>query len=1098
MHRPIAYSIRLAVLVLLVLAAGTLRLAGAEALLPMPQLAAGDAAGSVAPSPASPAPVRKTSPPPASPVPQPEASSPAAPLMAPPRTIADITEILDKQKPDPAKRAANFAAADKEPPKGLEPAALADFYFQRGLAAGEIGRSQQRLADLKQASELGKRANIAPALLGAYLQQLTGALQGAGDTRAALELVDERLRLMAQSQQLTALFGLYAQKISLALTLGQLAMASDAMAQAEAFMGTYSNLQRVPTHMRDAARTTLLSARAQIAQDTGRYAEAEATLREALSLFTKNVLPNEGQFPVAPGTFADARDRYLNGLTLSLMSQGRLIEAEAESRRSLLGRLERRGRYAAESATEILLLAQVLYEQGRYAEAERLADAARDILENLGHGKGSGFLANTRRWIAQSQSAAGKHEATQATYAALERDIGDEPGLRRKFLDGNINYGLVLLRSNRSEEAIRIIQNVAEQNAKRLGEKAYATAEARGWLGAALVRAGQNDRALKEFLMALPILTSASREANDNSEAGGSIAERDRRAQKIIEAYLGLLADSKGAAAAAETFHLAEAVRGRSVERALAASAARGAASDPALAELVRREQDAQKQIAALQGMLTNVLSLPTNEQDQAAVQKLREQIDQLRDARARLREEIERSFPDYVNLIDPRPATIEQAQKSLRPGEALIATYAGEERLFVWAIPQQGSAAFAAAKVGDREIASMVSELRKALDPNASSLEEVPEFDLAMAYKLYELILKPIETGWGKAEGLMFVPHKALGQLPMALLVTEPIKLPAKTKLPFAHYKAVPFLVRKVAVTQLPSVASLATLRSLPPPKGARIAFIGFGDPWFSPEQAEQALAEANPGPLKTRGAPKTAQLQTRGIPLVRRSAPATQGVNSAELAMLPRLPDTAEEVRNIALALNADLTKDVILGAAANEKTVRSMNLADRRIIVFATHGLVPGDLNGLTQPALALSSPAVAKIDGDGLLTMEKILGLKLNADWVVLSACNTATAAGAGAEAVSGLGRAFFYAGTRALLVSNWPVETSSAKTLTTDLFRRQAEKAGLGRGEAMRQAELALIDGPGYLDPESKAPLFSYAHPIFWAPFTVVGDGGSTL
>jgi CHAT domain-containing protein len=233
---------------------------------------------------------------------------------------------------------------------------------------------------------------------------------------------------------------------------------------------------------------------------------------------------------------------------------------------------------------------------------------------------------------------------------------------------------------------------------------------------------------------------------------------------------------------------------------------------------------------------------------------------------------------------------------------------------------------------------------------------------------------------------------------------------------------------------------------------------------------------------------------LQTRGLPLVRRNAPATQSVDSAELGMLPRLPDTADEVKGIALALNADAS-DVILGAQANERNVKSMDLSNRRVVMFATHGLIPGDLNGLTQPALALSAPNVADVDGDGLLTLDEVLGLKLNADWVVLSACNTATGDGAGAEAVSGLGRAFFYAGTRALLVSNWPVETTSARALTTDLFARQARDPALARAQALRQAMAGLIDGNGYVDPASRATVFAYAHPIFWAPFSLVGDGG---
>ena len=168
------------------------------------------------------------------------------------------------------------------------------------------------------------------------------------------------------------------------------------------------------------------------------------------------------------------------------------------------------------------------------------------------------------------------------------------------------------------------------------------------------------------------------------------------------------------------------------------------------------------------------------------------------------------------------------------------------------------------------------------------------------------------------------------------------------------------------------------------------------------------------------------------------------------------------------------------------ADEDLVKSTKLSDRRVIVFATHGLVPGDLNGLSEPALALSAPEVTGGKSDGLLTLSEILSLELDADWVVLSACNTGSASGAGAEAVSGLGRAFFYAGTRAVLVSHWPVETTSAKKLTTSLFRRQAAAPDLSRAAALQQAALQLIDEV-FSNPETGAPLFSYAHPFFGHP-----------
>ena len=223
-------------------------------------------------------------------------------------------------------------------------------------------------------------------------------------------------------------------------------------------------------------------------------------------------------------------------------------------------------------------------------------------------------------------------------------------------------------------------------------------------------------------------------------------------------------------------------------------------------------------------------------------------------------------------------------------------------------------------------------------------------------------------------------------------------------------------------------------------------------------------------------------------------RAAPHPSDVDTTEFALLPRLPDTRAELYAIARALGADPSRALFLGKQANEHNVETMDLSRFRIVAFATHGLLPGDLEGLTQPALALTAPAIAGVEGDGLLTLEKILPLRLDADWVVLSACNTAAGAGAGAEAASGLGRAFFYAGTRALLVTNWSVHSASARELISDLFRRQSAEPQLPRAEALRLAMMAMLDGPGFVDETGKT-LFTYAHPLFWAPYSILGDGG---
>jgi len=467
-------------------------------------------------------------------------------------------------------------------------------------------------------------------------------------------------------------------------------------------------------------------------------------------------------------------------------------------------------------------------------------------------------------------------------------------------------------------------------------------------------------------------------------------------------------------------------------------------------------------------------------------VAELRARAATLDRARRTVAERVAMEFPAFVQLTNPSPVTLDRARGAIRPGEALIATYVASDRTFVWAIPFRGPVAFAAVPLGAKALATDVSRLRGALDPGVRTLGDIPAFDVALAHRLYATLLAPVAEGWRGAESVIVVPHGPLAQIPFTLLVTRPTEMPPERDELFASYRAVPWLVRRHAVTVLPSVNALVTLRNLPPSARARRPFVGFGDPYFSPEQARAP---------RERTAVAAAALSQRGVPITLRDL-RVENLASARLAILPRLPDTADEILGIAGALGADPGRDVFLGERANEAAVKALDLTAYRVIAFATHGLVPGALDGLTQPALALSAPEVAKVGGDGLLTTEEILALRLNADWVVLSACNTASGQGVGAEAISGLGRAFFYAGARALLVSAWPVETSSARVLTTELFRRQRADPRLTRAGALQQTMIAMIDEGRFTDPATGRVVFSYAHPIFWAPFMLVGESGA--
>jgi CHAT domain-containing protein len=184
-----------------------------------------------------------------------------------------------------------------------------------------------------------------------------------------------------------------------------------------------------------------------------------------------------------------------------------------------------------------------------------------------------------------------------------------------------------------------------------------------------------------------------------------------------------------------------------------------------------------------------------------------------------------------------------------------------------------------------------------------------------------------------------------------------------------------------------------------------------------------------------------------------------------------------------------------DVFLGARATETLIKKLNvegvLADRRVVHFATHGLVTSETervaNALAEPALILTPPQDANDADDGLLTASEVAQLNLDADWVVLSACNTAAGGEKGdVEALSGLARAFFYARARALLVSHWYVDSSATVALITRSFAELNADPTIGRAEALRRSMLALIATGG-----------RNAHPANWAPFVVVGEGGAS-
>jgi CHAT domain-containing protein len=1032
----------------------------------------------------------------------PDAALPAG-FIAPPRTISDITAILDSEKPDPALIEKLKVAADAKPSGKESRAELSQFYFDRATARSQLGRLADAIVDGNKATEAGRGA-IDAYLMGRLSQFLALQYLFAGDPRKALEIYQRELRETNVQGARGYAFSTNRQIVGILVQMGDVAQAEGYLrrslaliqeARTSGFPGWRTSYEKFGQTWEAEVEFT----RAMIFEARGQFTEAEASFRvmeQRKRAGLKAVLESDRPPPIS--TLLQSIDAAISGEARTKMRLGRLTEAEVDARRALLSRLKDTGKYNIATTRYIVSLADILVEQGRYKEAEQLTRVAIDIDRTVGIADDTQTTVTHLAHLASVLMLERKFGEANAIYAQIDRAVAKWDPQRQQVFELNPGRIFSLYASNQVEVGIAAAQQLLKRQVERFGENHFNAAFARGTLAIGLMRDDRDADALREFKAAIPVMMANAQENADDDDSTAIVA-RTQRLQNVVESYFALLARSQGAtdAVGEETFSLADAVRGHSVQQALAASSARAAAKDPALADLVRKEQDLSKQVNAELGALNNVLAIPSSERDEKSVQQIQAAIAALRSERDKARQEIKRKFPAYADLVSPKPPSVAEIRATLADGEAMLSFYFGQNGSFVWAVPKSGPVAFAPVKAKIGDIESKVRKLREALEPQAAMISDIPPFDLKLAYELYDLLLKPVESGWRPAKNLIVVTNGALGLLPLSLLPTMPSKVKEDEDLLFAGYRKVPWLARTHAVTTIPSATALRTLRQLPPGKSDRSGLVAFGDPYFNKDQQAEAEGAAPTIEAKLEQDVKTADSSgnvMRGVPLKRRSSPKLEGVDSAEIGLLPRLPDTAEELNSIALALQEDPSKVLFLGKDASEGTVKKMNLSGFKILAFATHGLVPGELNGLTQPALALSSPLVTGEEGDGLLTMEEILGLKLDADWVILSACNTGAGAGAGAEAASGLGRAFFYAGTRALLVTNWSVHSQSARQLVTALFKRQAQDPKIGRSEALRQAMLALMDGPGYLNSEGNTE-FAYAHPLFWAPYTIIGDGG---
>jgi CHAT domain-containing protein len=712
--------------------------------------------------------------------------------------------------------------------------------------------------------------------------------------------------------------------------------------------------------------------------------------------------------------------RALEALGLLLSRTGRRAESLDYLQRAIAIKRETVGTDSLYFHFGLQNLGSVLLPLERYADAETLFMEAERGFRKI-EGDNSPQSARALAFAASASLADGRRdEAINRFNAALARTHAGSN--KDRDIDQRVYPYLVpaLMEAGRIEQA-------------RIGAAAYAiatrqldNAPAFPLAQAAVLTAwtSNDDATLRDSAGRLVGVVRDGASINDN----GELTEEQRAGLDVV---LAVAAQTQDGALALDAMAVLAGSRIAQANRLVA----QRLVEDPTLAQRVRGLQDKVKALEAADSRLLKALAI--DDGGVAAARTARAKTAGELDAE---RNAIARAYPRWIDAHGGERPDLRRLQASLSPHEALLAVMPAFSDVYLLAVTANGTRIEKMA-IGRAAMVALINRLRSSLSPGG--------LDQLAAHDIYRQIFTPtILAAIGKASILRIVPTGAFASLPFALLPQRPVA---------ANGRDTPWLVRRFAMEIQPGFAIDDHRRPQIATRHRR--FLGIG----APEAFAQDAALY----------PRTAD---RSAANPNWHADAT---DFHALSQLSDLPGSLAELQMVADRFGAGRAT-LLIGADANESAVRSRDLTSYSVILFATHGLVNGEMEGLTEPALVLSPSSSGRKDDDGLLTASEVASMRMDADWVILSACNTAAGGDAQAAAYSGLAQAFRYAGAGSLLVSHWPVRDDASAFITVETVK--GANRGLPRAVALQRAMLKLM----------RSKRTGAAQPYIWAPFILIG------